>query len=428
MLSVLGTAIGNARTIELKPGWQERARIFSAVVADPGSLKSPVLALVLAAVYAQQARRKQHYDAAIQDYDTALLQYERDLAVWKRAKAANGEPPDPLGEPVLQHVYTTDATVEALAAMLEHNRYGVLFARDELTAWVRSLNQYKGGKGADRQYWLSFWNGAPIKVDRKSRKGPIVVQDPFLGVAGCLPPDVLGELSDERGREDGFVHRILFVFPDPQPVIWTETGLQPGTRAAYAAVVERLWSLPPIFDGTPGPGVRTFTAAGKTAWVEWISAHFAELNALDLAEGLRGPWGKMQGYCARLALILYECRLVCGETEADGVDEASVYGAALIDYFKSHARRVYERLHSTPGDARAGQALTWLRKRGGTATFREVLTAKVAGGRTTPEVETLAEDLRARGLVTIHETMPPTGGRVVRHITIVSTQQSPEEV
>lgn len=426
-LTALGAAMGNTRALELKPGWREWARIFSAVVAVPGSLKSPALDLALQPVHAKQAQLKKRYDEAIRAYEAALLQYERALTAWKRA-SQDTEPPEKPDEPVMQHLYTTDATVEALAGMLEHNTYALLFERDELTAWVRSLNQYKGGKGADRQHWLSFWNGASIKVDRKSRKGSIIVEHPFLAVTGCLPPDVLPELSDERGREDGFVHRILFAFPDPQPVTWTETGLQPRTRAAYAAVVERLWSLPPDLTGESGPVVRTFTPPGKRAWVEWISAHFAELNTPDLAEELRGPWGKLQGYCARIALILHECRLVCGETSEEGIEEASVYGAAaLMDYFKSHARRVYARLHTTPDDARGAHLVTWLRKRGGTATFRDVLTAKVAGCRATRDVETLAEDLHARGIVTVSQTIPPTGGRVVRHITVVSTQQSPEE-
>jgi len=426
MVAVLSAAIGNARAIELMPGWRERTRVFGAVVAEPGSLKSPALDLVLQPVYAHQERLKDAYKEAKKAYEQALLEYERAMGAWKRDKKA-GAPSDKPEEPVMQQVFTTDATVEALATVLEHNHFGLLLVRDELTGWVRALNQYKGGKGADRQYWLSFWNGAPILVNRKTRKEPLVVQQPFLCVTGCLPPDVLGELSDEQGREDGFVHRIMFAFPDPKPLAWTGTGVQPATRAAYAAVIEQLWHLPPRRDGEPGPLVRPFTPAGKRAWVEWIGSHFAELNAPALGEELRGPWGKMQGYCARFALMLHECRLVCGDGTPDGVDEASVYGAAaLIEYCKSHARRVYGRLHSTPDDTRAVRAVAWLRKQGGTATDRDVLTGKVAGCKKAQEVDALIEDLRARGLVTVRETRPPRGGRASKHITVVSTLQSSE--
>jgi len=35
---------------------------------------------------------------------------------------------------------------------------------------VASLNQYKSGKGYDRQVYLKLWDGEPILIDRKSDK------------------------------------------------------------------------------------------------------------------------------------------------------------------------------------------------------------------------------------------------------------------
>jgi hypothetical protein len=67
-------------------------------------------------------------------------------------------------------LYTTDATLEALIQLLHQNPRGLLFVRDELTAWVLGMNQYRGGRGADRQQWLSLWNGADLIVHRKIRQ------------------------------------------------------------------------------------------------------------------------------------------------------------------------------------------------------------------------------------------------------------------
>src|SRR5215213_8153640 len=41
MLAVLATAIGNSRVVELKPGWEEKAVVFAAVIGDPAAKKSP---------------------------------------------------------------------------------------------------------------------------------------------------------------------------------------------------------------------------------------------------------------------------------------------------------------------------------------------------------------------------------------------------
>jgi hypothetical protein len=83
-----------------------------------------------------------------------------------------------------------DTTVEALAAVLEGNPRGVLVARDELSAFVRAMDQYKDHKGTDRQFYLSAWSNSPVTVDRKNLDG------------AALPPEALrrgGGLHPARG-------------------------------------------------------------------------------------------------------------------------------------------------------------------------------------------------------------------------------------
>ena len=106
------------------------------------------------------------------------------------------------------------------------------------------MNQYKGGKGNDRQTWLSFWNGATVLVNRKSRKEPLTIDNPLCRSPAVFPPEVLGELADERGREDGFVHRILFACPAPCDLVWTEASIPNTIQEKYATVVEQLQALP----------------------------------------------------------------------------------------------------------------------------------------------------------------------------------------
>lgn len=44
---------------------------------------------------------------------------------------------------------------------------GLSLQHDELAGFVRSMDQYRGGKGADRQKMLSFWAATATKIDRK---------------------------------------------------------------------------------------------------------------------------------------------------------------------------------------------------------------------------------------------------------------------
>ena len=71
--------------------------------------------------------------------------------------------------------------------------------------------------------------------------------------------------------------------------------------------------------------------------------HNEEVERADFPAKLYAPWAKFFGYAARLALILQVCRNASNEANVEDVDEVSVAGAIkLINYFKNHAKRVYD--------------------------------------------------------------------------------------
>jgi hypothetical protein len=212
------------------------------------------------------------------------------------------------------------------------------------------MDQYKGNRGTDRQFFLTCWSGEHTKVDRKGTLArPVLVESPFISVLGGIQPEVLSELEDPEGREDGFLHRILFSFPQVQyPQCWDETGLDPHHREAWQEVIERLVSLP--FSPEDGPQVLEFSDAGKAAWVAWYNRHLAEINNPNFPRKLRGPWAKFEAYAARLTLILHLLHRVARpgyepDAPAGLVEEEDVARAErLVDYFKDHTRGVYSQL------------------------------------------------------------------------------------
>jgi hypothetical protein len=337
-------------------------------VAPTGSKKSPAASAALRPVRLAQERLRREHREAVQRYKQELRSWKKEAA---QAEQAGKEPPPEPAEPVQRQAFTTDTTREALVDLLQENPRGLLLYRDELTGWARSLNQYKGGKGDDKQFWLSLWSGEPVAVNRKGRRQH--ADHPFVSVCGNLPPGVLADLSDGAGEEDGFLHRILFSWPETVPGRWTDFEPAPETLEAYDRFFQALFDLEPDHDGdgNPRPHTLCFTPAGKRAFAEFVDRLADDLAAADFPAALRGPWSKMEGYCARLALLLYVCRLAAGETPTQGVDEACVDEACvkgavrLADYFLAHARRVYPCLASAAGqrlreDAEA--VLGWVRR------------------------------------------------------------------
>jgi hypothetical protein len=336
LLVAAGAAIGDALEIELKPGWREGPNLYAANVGDPGAKKTPMQEQAMRPVHRIQRR-------LARDYEEELEAFKAELAAWEADKQNphRGPRPEP---PVFRHVVTTDATTEALAPMLLHSKGLVLF-KDELSGWVRSMDQYRGGgRGADRQHFLSMWSRTLIKVDRKSNPKPIIVPRPCLSVVGGIQPDLLPDLADAARREDGFLDRLLWSFPDEVHDQWTKEGIAPEIVRAVEAVFERLYRLEGDVDDDDEPVPRVIRLSDQAAeiWADWYAERTAEQEAEEFPRRLRGPWAKMPSQLARLTLTLHalwSCPV------ADAVSAETIAAAAdLVDYFKSHARRVYRHL------------------------------------------------------------------------------------
>jgi len=342
MLSVLATFIGKKCQIAIKESWNEYPLLWIANVARSGDRKTPAFDLVTKPLRQRQKIFLAEYLEAKKNYKSLSLEEREEIP-----------------EPRLQQILTTDTTIEALKDVLTVNPNGIIYPADELSGWARSIGQYKGGRGNDRQIWLSVWSNTQIVTNRKSSPEPIVINEPFVCVTGGIQPDALPDLIDDS-REDGFAARILFSWPDPIPHgNWSEATVQ--RDLPYASLCEQLFDLPqskkPI----------TVSAPAKKLWIKWVNAHRAELPS----DNLRPTWSKAEGHCLRLTLVLHLARKFCNETKSGKIDEASMVGGIkLIEYFKSHAKRVYANLAITIGKDRIPRALRWIRKQGGSVTAR----------------------------------------------------------
>jgi hypothetical protein len=267
----------------------------------------------------------------------------------------------------MARVLVEDTTTEALAAVLEENPRGVWVMRDELAAWAKSMDQYRsGGKGADRQFWLSAWSNSYVSVDRKGRGEPMVLPTPFIGVSGSIQPSVLPELGADR--EDGLLDRFLFAYPNTKRSRWSDDEISDGAVGGAKWLYDKLRKLEPGEDenGDPEPAVVTLSQDAKTAVVEMINTHREEMYSPGFPARLRGPWAKLEAYLARLALIFAMCRSVANDEPERVEDEDVLRASILLDYFKNHARRVYVGLHGSDRlDLLAADVATFLENQNG---------------------------------------------------------------
>ncbi len=329
ILAAASGLIGRSASLFIKSGYSESACLFMALVGKPSSGKTPGLDAAMAPVW------------SINEMLYRTWQAERDA----RKQAGDDE----ADEPILRRIVTTDPTTEALGPILAKNPRGLIVSPDEFTKWLMSMDQYKGGKGGDRPFYLSAWSGKPVCIDRaKHMREPIMVPVPFLTVVGGLTPGMLTELRERKGRDDGFTARQLFVFPDWTIPPYSVEGIPDDVANGWDRMARSLWDREMTQkDSKPVPRVVRMTPAAAAAWARWCNAHRAEQWADDFPDSLEGPWGKLETYAARLALILHLLRLASDPTRSPPADPPKLShriieaASRLVAYFKSHARRVY---------------------------------------------------------------------------------------
>ena len=132
-------------------------------------------------------------------------------------------------------------------------------------------------------------------------------------------------------------------------------------------------------------------------FVDWNKGHTADLENRLFPKHLCGAWRKLEGYAARFALIIHMCRVAAGEVDSEEIDRQSVEGAVeLVNYFKSHLRRVYATLRAEPEDKRITAFLAFVRRHGGEVTLRKVQRSKVAGLKTSDDVREMFREVAQR--------------------------------
>jgi hypothetical protein len=403
MLVTAGAAIGTSRAVCLKEHvWYEAPRMFAAIVGDPGSSKTPGMDAVINPYQAAQVRLLTEYERNKANFEQARAEYDQVLRENRALPAEERQPlpsvPEEPAEP--ERFVVVDATIESLAPLLARNPRGLLMPQDEGVGWVRGMGQYKGGRGNDRQFWLSAWSGKSHFVDRKSNGlVPLSIPRPFINVVTGIQPDMLGELADRQGRNDGFLHRILFSFPKGTGgTSWTEITVSQRSKDTWAATLASLRKLAmkELDDGVLGYQVVRLSSDAKEAWVRWWDTHTAEMHSQDLPAQLIGPWSKLKSYTARLALVLHYLWLVQTDGDDGDLDAASVERAIrLIDYFKSHLRIVYGRLRQTPEENQVLEVLDWVRRHGGRCTARHLVRSKKVSDTT--KAKKMLHELAERG-------------------------------
>jgi Protein of unknown function (DUF3987) len=357
VLATLGGLLGNKVGVKLKAGWYEPPVLWAVAVGPSGSVKSPAWQAAVAPVHKLQSD-------LFEQYRQKAEVYEAELADWKRRSADGNAGPKP-AQPVCQRLVVSDITVEKLAVVLGENPTGVLLARDEVSGWVKSFDQYKSRGGADLANWLEMHRAGPVVVDRKNG-GTVHVRRAAVSVCGTVQPGTLARLMTREARQAGLAARLLLTWPPARKKKWTEAEVDPATVAAYGALVRNLHGRACPSD----PVVVPLSPAAKVVFVRFFN--WLNRIAAHVTGDVAAAYAKLEAVAARLALI-HHCATADEPWSLEVSGRSMRAGVRLAMWFAKEARRIYGLLADVESDADRDDLLEFIRRKGGRVKPRDLM-------------------------------------------------------
>ena len=362
ILPVIGTLLGPS-TIAINKNWKEHPNIYLAVVGTTGMGKSLAINSTTFAI-------KSIEDKLALQYAQAKKEYEISLDIWQSTpkKGRTGTKPQ---KPNYKTVFTTNATTESIARILasqtepgQPDNPGILLAKDEITGWIKGMNQYRAGKGDDAEFYLSCFSGSPAKYDRVNTD-PLYIKQPALSIIGGIVPENIHILVPQE--DDGFVERIIFTFP--KPIRKHYTNIQEDTQLKEQ-IEQMLFTM--YYDRKREYALSPEAENSFATYYENIQDRIGQLKSGHF----KGFLEKSISYVGRFALILNAM------WQRGNVVESDIINAAILlaYYFISHVQKAHKQLSGSKEKKEIDAILDWAkRKQAKAVRVRTLIRACVPG-------------------------------------------------
>ena len=350
--------VGRAREVQIKKSWRTKLIFWIAVIGESGTQKTPAWRAGIAPLKRIERRMYAEHDEAYR--------------IWEELKKLHkaGAAEDPGKPPTCDRVLISDCTKERRLYLQSVNPNGLAWAQDELSGAVRSLGEYKGGRGSDKEKLLMTWDGDSDSTDRCNPDQPFVyAENTALNITGGTQPDVWRQLmTSEQNDANGLDARFLVVLPEVCTVQWTDEDVEDDGEEKVADLFKQLSSLSmEVRQGEARPGYMTLSPEARALWIKRYISHRERINALT-DKALKSAFTKIEQYTARFAGLIE----LLWWAENDDLGSDTVIGLQsmknairLADFFIEERLRVTDALGETQSDRDVRELIELISKREG---------------------------------------------------------------
>lgn len=312
LLAVCASLLEVGTRIEIDPetNFYPPPVLWVGLFGEPGSLKSPILTAIVRPLQALQGEADERYKLECDKYDQ-LIEGQQQL---------KGRRNHSVTEPVPREYFLDDVTSEALALCLSKQpKQGNLISVDELAGFLNSFDRYNGGRGGDRQKWLSLYNGGPIKVNRK--KGDrISLDSTSVSLLSGIQPDVFRKHASRLNDADGLWSRFCWI---RLPV----SEMPPPSKGQHCNRAEVLKNLYTDLDALSAKTYR-FDPRGQEIWRDW-HCWTEKQKIQEYSPAMRVIYPKARERAARIALVAHCINAVAEARQPEEIISSELLEAAI---------------------------------------------------------------------------------------------------
>ena len=340
--------------VRVTPAWDEPLVLWQAVVGEPSTGKSAALAPVRRLLDLVEQERRAG------DEERRAAQAGRD-GTGQGGKNAEAAPFVP------SQVVASDADPVALADIVSGNPRGVLLWRDGPAAWPAGWSAAADDDEGDshRATWLAAWDAGAVTVARPRQPARSLPRFP-VSILETIRPERLMEAL--RSGDDSLAARFLFAWPGPQPY----RALAVVERSHDEEILQRLRALSRLAGRADDPCVLAVDDRGRAALDKVLAALHAERQNV---EGLEAAWiGKSRSLIVRLAGVIELLGSIDGKAVrpgAIGAEQVEAAAALWRDYWRPHAKAVFDSAELSDHAKRVRRVARWLRDNRPTTVSRE---------------------------------------------------------
>jgi len=320
--------------------------LYTGVVAVTGARKTPTLDIAKQPLVKLQSAEDAKYEQALQRYEAEMQAIKETNSKGNRGGEFPQKP-----KPV-REFYLDNATVESVDKVkCQQPDNGLTLIKDELSGLFASHGAYKGGKGADKESYLSGWNGGGVKKNRAGDGSRVSLARDSLSITGGIQPDKLRELLGDFSDSQGEWARFLFYSMPMRPFKIPRDDTSYCLDELLADIYEKIDALPVL--------KLHFEKLGQTYFDDWHDEKDEQKRA-ETRPGLQAAIAKMPGQAVRLIGLLHILwEVASGSAEVpEEIPQAIVKsGCKLADFYLGQVT-----ILQGDGDVENGELAPTLRK------------------------------------------------------------------